>query len=414
MYSLIRAYGVKNTLNSFWGNQNISSLKLFQIFQQYRDIYVELENTFIVGPIYVHLKALEDDYGSSNLTLAQLFADNPSLSLPTVDEMPEFTQQSVRYMDAIRAGYSIELSAPGQPPGSNASMESKTELSIRRDMVSNKDLHDYCLVTVNGYLHQTDYDNKYLYVIDGGNSLKKSRRNTCGITSFERIGKLHKKQITFSDFLKVDADTPLYKRMYISIPDEYAGMQIMLSLGGYLIVPEQNVFSRISDQLWIVNTEYLDFVGRYMESRYYLDYSALGLTKFPKDPDKVSLVELQSDQIISRYLTMSQSFIIALESENINYVKHYVRHSPIANQYITYSNPMCPLFLGRGRQADYWKEQDENYWSIFVENGYRPHLIYDTADSGSLNFDSGAPTPYKIYENSRAFLMDMISDIRTN
>lgn len=414
MYTLKRAYGVKQQFNSMWQDHDVSNYKLFELFQFFRDLYLHLENPFIFGDIFVRLKDLEQDYNGSNQTLAELFASDPNLSLPTVTSIPRFEVKSIRYSDSVREGYKCEIAAPGYRPYAKVSDSHKTELLINRTGTSNKDLHEYCLFTVNGYLHNTEYDKDFLYVIQGGKSLMKSGQNTCGITSFERIAKVIKKPMTQFNITRVNADTPMSKKVFITIPSEFDNMSVMLSLGGYLVIPEENTFFKISDNIWVLNVEKLDIVGRYFESRKYLDYSSLGLTSFGHDRDKLSLIELLSDEVLLKYFSMPQSFLIAVDTPNLVYKKHFVRHSSIANRYLAYSNPVQPLFLGRGRQADYWKEQDEDIWSITVENGYRPRLIFDNKDNGSDIFDSGAVTPYHIYENSRAFLLDMLTDVQVS
>lgn len=338
-----------------------------------------------------------------------MFNEQPNLSLPTVVSIPEYEIQRAIYMDAFRAGYKLQLTAPGHNPDSVFSQILKTEIAIRRDGTSNEDLHNFCLFSVNGFLHQTDYDDKYLYVIDGGKSLHKSRSNTCGITSFERIGRVHKKQLTSEDLSLVEPNTPLASQVLIRVPPEFVGKSIMLSIGGYLVTPQDNALIRVADDLWILNTEALDLLGRYFESRKYLDFTSLLLTKFPKDMDKVSITEFNSNEVIGRYLTLPQSFIIAVETDRIIAAKSFVRHSSIASQYLVYTNPVSPLFLGRGRQADYWKQQDEGVWNITVENGYRARLTKETLDAGSHSIDSGSNTPYRTHENSRAFLLDIYS-----
>ncbi len=411
MYSLVRAYGVKNSLNSLWQTQDISGLKLFEIFQLYRELYLELTNSFITGPVYVHLTALDEAYSSSTETLDEIFAADPNLSLPTVTEIPTFEQKKVFYSDGPRHGYSIGVAAPGHPVDSNFSELLKTELVISRPGILPRDLHEYCLITVNGFLYQTDYDTNYLYVPEAGKSLLKSRQNTCGIASFERIGKVTKKQITAADVSLVESTVPMSQRVLIKTPPEFRGKALMLSVGGYLVTPHENVFKQISDDVWILHTEKLDIVSRYFESRNYVDYDSLGLTEFPKDMDKVSLIELESNEVTMKYLTHPQSFFISVDTPKLVTVKHFLRHSNLPNYYKTVANPTCPLFLGRGRQADYWKEEEGTEWAIRVANGYRVNLTTDTVDKGSIKADSGSNTPYRIYENSRAYLMDFIADI---
>lgn len=411
MYTLVRAYGVERTMNSLWKEQDITTLKLYEIYQLYRELYLEFTNDLIQGPIYCNIKDLEDLMINSDLTLSEFLTANPDTPLVSVAKIPVFETKSVRYMDAFMADYKLELTAPGHKPDSKASQVSKTEVAIHRSGTSTKDLHEYTLITVNGFLHQTDYDKDYTYVLDAGYSLQKSRMNTLGITSFERIGKVHKHQMAISDFLKVDNDTLLSSHVMIKVPEALQGMQIMFSIGGYLVYNDGVSFKRVSDDLYIVDMARLDIPARYFESRKYINYDKLELTSFPKDEDKISLAELLSDEVMIKYLTLPQTFIIGIEAKSLSFVKHYVRHSPIANQYITYSNPVAPLFLGRGRQADYWKLQEEGQFSITVENGYRPRLVNDTVDTNSHPTDSGSNTPYRVYDNSRAYLLDILSDV---
>ena len=412
MYTLVRAYGVKRSLNSLWAAQDITTLKAYELFQLFRELYVELSNDFIADPIYVKISDHEDDLLNVDKTFVEYLALNPDKVFTTVPSIPEYEVKPSKYMDAVMAGYKIETTAPGHAPNSIASKFLKTELTVKREGVLPRDLHDYTLITVNGFLHQTDYDVNYCYVLDGGHSLLKSNRANVGINSFERIGKVHKHQIVISDVSKVNPDTLLSEQVLVKIPEEFAGMQIMFSIGGYLVLPEENVTARIADDLWVINLTSLDIPGRYFESRNYLNYDSLNLTTYPKDEEKINLEELLSDPVMLSYLTLKQSFIIAVEADNLSTKKHFVRHSTIAGQYITYSNPTAPLFLGRGRQADYWKTQDESQFLISVDNGFRPNLVNDTVDLKSHPSDSGANPPYNLFINSRAFLLEFLCDVK--
>lgn len=412
MYTLVRAYGVENKINSLWEDRDVSNLKLYEIYQLYRGLFLELTHPLITGDIYVDLFSLQLEYGSDDRLLEELLVV-PGLSLQTVERIPNYKSIKAVYQDAFRDDYSVVLNTPGQRPDTNSDDSTKTELVIWRDGVKPKDVHDYCLVTVNGFHHMTDYDSDFLYVPEGGRSMRKSRRNTCGLLSFQDIGKVHKRRITNADYGIVSPDIPLSKQVIIGVPEEFKDKTIMFSIGGYLVTPEENICTQIADDLWIINTEQLDIVSRYFESGKYLDFSSLELSDFPKDPDKVSLIELQSNEVMSRYLTLPQSFIIAVETPRLSFRRSYVRHLPIPGQYQITGNPTSPLFLGRGRQADYWKEQDEDQWLITVENGWRPRFNRETVDKNTLAYDSGTNSPYRLYDISRAFLMDFIADVDT-
>ena len=112
MYTLKRAYGIKYGYNKLWNDQVIDNFKLFELFQIFRDLYLDLENPFITGNVFVQLKDIEQDYNSSQLTLNELFTSNPNLVLPTVSSIPRYKQKRIRYSDAIREGYKLDIAAP--------------------------------------------------------------------------------------------------------------------------------------------------------------------------------------------------------------------------------------------------------------------------------------------------------------
>lgn len=410
MYTLVRTYGVENKINALWGEHDVSNLKLYEIFQFYRGFYLELTHPLITGPIYVDLISQAYLYISDERTLDELLAE-PNLSLPTVDRIPKYVQKKAIYQDALRNDYKLNLNAPGQKPDSITDFSNKTEVAIWRDGVKPKDVHDYCLVTINGFHHTMDYDDRYVYVPDGGRSWRKARVNTCGLMSFQGIGKVHRRRITLADLGLIGENIPMSKQVIISVPEEFRDMTVMFSIGGYLVTTEDDMCLRISDDLFLLNTEMLNIVGRYFESGKYLDFSSLGLSEFPRDQDKVSLIELQSNEVMSKYLTLPQSFVIAVETPRLAFRRNYVRNSHTPGKYTYRGNPTSPLFLGRGRQADYWKDPDEQDWEISIENSWRPTFSHETVDKGTLPYASGTNNPYRLYDISRAFLMDIIADI---
>lgn len=409
MYTLIRAYGVKKTINSLWVDQDVTGLTIQSLLYDFTSLYLELSNPFITGSVYVSMDALRDQ--DTTLTLDAFFAANPNVVLGTVDAIPTFRRASTMYMDATRAGYHVDVAQPGRRVDDITDRTNRTEIVINRTGTSPKDLHDYCLVTVNGFLHMTDYDEDHLYVPSGGQSLLKSRRGSCGINSFERIGKLNCQRILAADISPTDASIPLHQQFIIQAPASMRGKPLMLSLGGYLVTPEANVMQQISDDLWLVNMQVLDYIARYFESKDYVDFSSLELTEFPKDPNKVSLIELSSDEVTMRYLTLVQSFFISVDAERLTFTKHFVKHAPAPNRYIAYSNPTQALFLGRGRQADYWKNPQESVWEITVEDGYYPRFTRDHRDRRELDADSNTNSPYRLYENSRAYMLEIVANV---
>ena len=53
MYSLQKAYGVGVSMGSVWGDVDLSTLAVKQIYTQYREMYLVLTNPLITDPVNV-------------------------------------------------------------------------------------------------------------------------------------------------------------------------------------------------------------------------------------------------------------------------------------------------------------------------------------------------------------------------
>ena len=159
MYSLQKAYGVGVSLDSIWGNADLTALAVKQIYTQYREMYLVLTNPLISDPVNVNLADLKEEFINYDGTLVDLFTEIGDRALPTVDSIPKYKTKWATFGDAFSQGYKVDINEPGRAPDGAGKRDNKTEVSITRSRLNAKYMYDHCLVSLNGYFYPTDCDN---------------------------------------------------------------------------------------------------------------------------------------------------------------------------------------------------------------------------------------------------------------
>ena len=413
MYSLKSAYGVGIDPESIWSEEDVSQILVKRLFSVYRDLYLTLTNPFIDGDVFVRLKDLKDEFYNYSGTLSDLFAEIGNRALPTVEKIPKYKTSWALFADAFAQGYKVDVNEPGKKPDSTGLNEVKTELTISKPLFNPKKMFDHCLVSVNGFFYPTDHDSKNFYVLGAGTSLLKSRRNQVGILSFQDIGKIEQIPIKESMLSKLDDTVELNREVIISLDPKYQNKSIILCLAGYLIFPNDSNFRKISDNEWLLRTADIPIIERFFESKNYVDYTSLELTKFNNNPDKIDVEEFLSDYVLNKYLTHKQSFIVAVDTPYLVRTKTYLRHSKLPGMFTAYSEPLSLLFVGRGRTAEYWKTYEDGHWAVNVVNSYMPNRTFNSVNEKNREVNAGTDTPHRLYYDSRAFLLNVGVDVLT-
>jgi len=268
-------------------------------------------------------------------------------------------------------------------------------------------VHDYGLISVNGYYHRTDYANTVAYVYDGATTMRKSNLNHIGILSFLDIGKLQKIQIKEQDIIPAVADTQLSDKLIFSIDQSVEGKSYFLILGGYMIMPDEGVFWQSSDNSFTLDINRLPFVERIFESNHYLDLSPLGLSELPINPDAYNVPELFSDRVIKNYMTLSQSFFVIVDTPYLVTNKIHIKKSHLPGMFTCYQDPTYPLIVNNGKTAEYWKTQEDGYWSVNVQDSFLRNYIMSEQPVRSEVTVTDQMRPDKPFFHSRGFLLEI-------
>lgn len=397
MYTVDAAYGVAKLHGSRWSSLSLDLIPVVEIFSTYRKVYLTLSAPFLIDPVYFDLDFFRIKYANFEGTLADMFLDNGSDSIQTIESIPVADPKYAMFSDAFRASYKVKVVA-------------NNDLQLSRENTNIEDVYKYCLFTVNGLFHMSDRDNNYVYVLKGGESSKKSRHNQLGIVSFRDISEVKSIPIV-EDMLFKQHDTSAFSdRVYIKIPQAMDGKTPILMLGGYMVRPDKETFFAVGNDTYCVNVGRLPILQRYYESFNFIDYSSLNLDHSSNNGLQIDTQQFYSDACIKKYFTLSQSFIVIVDKENLFFNESYIDGSKMPNRFISYTKPVYPMFAATGKLCEYWVTKEDGQWSVVVGDSFLQNKVFASVVKNEPQSVGAANVPSLTYHNSRAYLLEIGSD----
>lgn len=414
MYELISAIGLPKVGVKRWQEIQISNVPMVSIYSTYESVYLTLKSTFNQNVfLTLDLEEIKARASVLNDTLSQFLVSNGNTTLPTVQGKYTIENKYVKYRDAVRSGYKIT------PVDQNGILNSPIPYPDRDWLALTKQDTDYhrmqsrCLVSVNGMFHLTDTDGNKLLVVDGAKSRRLCGQTNVGIHSFNNVAELDLIPITDSMIHRRYPDIPLSKVMYIDTGLNLNGKTLGIVLGGYLHILDRKTFYRISDSIVAIEFQNYPILERYFESKKYIDLSSLGLDLDENNPDLVNYPQLTSDIVLRKYATLSQSFLVAINSLDIFVEREELPTSKIPGTFISYNKPVYPLFTGYGRVSEYWVTEEKPFWSLNVVNDQMDNYMFQTFDTSNLNNINNVKDPKDPYEYGRGHYLKIGLSLRT-
>ena len=387
----------------------LETKSIFDIFSNYSKVYLILTHSIVEGTFYVDMDIFREQYSSSNLTLNELLTLNGNNTLEYVSGIPDTTIKYARFGDAFRAKYKIDTTIIGVASPDNYPEKDKVDLVLSRPNYKTdmSILHSHCLVSVNGYIHMTDTDGEKAYVYQGGKTKNKSKQSTLGILSFLDIAPITKIQLDPTRILPEVEGGELKDKLVFSVDPDLDNKCYILVLGGYMIFPTETVFWRSGVRTFTLDLNKLPYVERIYESSLYLDLSSLELTEQITGENVYSMPELWSDDVIKRYMTMSQSFLVVVDIPNLYTDKIFLKNNNVPGKFTAYQDPNLPLILNYGKIAEYWKEYEDGYWSVSVVDNYLRNYIITQQNVQDLIGVNNHLDPTKPFYFSRGYLLNI-------
>lgn len=378
------------------------------LFQKYRDIILVLGDDTSTDERIVDLAQVKPSYALFNNTLTILVQSLSSYGFETLPALPMSDVGYVTYVSAHWARYAINFAKAGVEYLQGTPVDMLTDVSLRRDDVEGKDtLHKYCLFSVNGYIHNSEMANGITYVKDAGKSMQYTQSNQMGILSFLDVGALSKLPITASMISVMPGFSSLSERIKLTVPEEYIGKPCFLVMGGYLIFADGLGFTQVSNLSYSLDMTSVHYVNKVLESQQYLDLTALGLLPTGNNPTAFSLDDLKSDDVITKYLTLSQSFLVFVDTDRLFWGRIPLRQSNSPGLFTTYQEPTYPLFLESGRMCDYWKQEERGRWSVTMADSYRRPWMHQHENEANLKHLFGQLSFDAKNQFSQGFLLEI-------
>lgn len=411
MYQYQSALVLGRTSGSQWKEEDISALSLNSVFLAYREVFLTLYVVETDEDIHVNLTAEQSQHGAYNGTVLQWLVSIGNTTLTTIDELPNASIRYARYADAYQQLYTTSLSKMGMnyPVGYPASELHDLKLRHTKSSVSSSVIEKFCLTTVNGIIHdnKTIEDNEAdLWIIDGGKSLIKNSMSHVGILSFLDIGLINKYKISRNNIVPNSVDSTLADGVYFTIEGPLPDKPFFLVLGGYLVFPKTNVFWRLNDNVFGLRLQALPYIDRIYESSRLVDVSGLGVGA-PDADGNVSSDSLWSDEVIKNYLTMSQSFLVTVDTHHLNTQKLAIRNSTVPGRFTTQNWPVDPLIVGYGRLAEYWVERKDREYQLSIKDPFAAQYIVRSTPQLQNQTVTTNPNVFKPYQHMDGFFLQL-------
>lgn len=391
---------------------HLENISMYDIFTNYVKVYLILSHTDIEGTFFVDLDQLRLEFSNSGMTLNELLVFLDNRTLEYVDSIPSTSIKYARYGDAVRAKYKINTTIIGSQLPDNYPQKDKKDLVIERPVINGHLtdvtlLHTHCLISVNGYYHITDTDGIKTYVPEGGSTLHKSNNNQLGILSFLDVGAIKKVPIDINSIFGQTEESPLSEKVMFSVDEDLDNKSYILVLGGYLIFPIDTVFWRNGVSSFALDLNKIPYVERLYESSLYIKLDDLELTEQITGDNVYSYPELWSDDVIKKYMTLSQSYLVVVDIPYLFTEKMFIKKTNLPGMFISYQDPIQPLVVSYGKVAEYWKTYEDGQWSVTVNDSFLRNYIISTQTDDHLIGVNNNMLPTRPFDHSRGYLLNI-------
>ena len=409
-YEIINAIGRIAHSQSQWEAVDIAKYKISILYMRYDTLRVTLMNNYTKEVGWLSL----DDVDTSipqDKTFKEYLEMIGDKSLPLKEGTLTLKKKGLLYKEAHTAGFKIYPVKSGMLPDDDFSRKyDYSDLFFKKEDVDYKDMYESCMITVNGFVHLTNANTQGLWVTDGYKTVRKRKKRCIGIISFENLGRLTYIPIKENMVSKLNDGIDYYREMVIDLDQDLKDKTIMIVIGGYLHVLDNDVFTRISNSAVKIRFDNIPLLERIHQSMDDLDLDYVFDKRYGET--NVHLGYIQSDEFLKRYITSNYSFIVILDNPNVFKEISYPRKRGIPNSYLYHKRPNLPMLTRLGKFEEYLYKQDNNLFEIETADCQYHDRTYNRA--GKLDketyYDAGS-TPTKRRYIADAYFMNLVSMI---
>lgn len=381
-------------MRSNQGNHRVSEAAvntrlIRDLLSESSEIYLVLTHPAVVGEMLFSLhENIQLVYSQSpDFTVDQWLESLGNLALPTTDTVPEVITALVKSRDVLLAAWDVSRVHPTSGEGTEYPDEELRNLKLTKENMDYQLAFEHALVTVNGYFHLTDYNENGLFIAEGGRTLHVSNRNNIGMLSFADIGKVSMVPITPEMILSRN-DQPLKEGFILNMTGyDIQNKVVMMSIGGYLHFDGHH-YRVIGENSIKVEWWKIPFPQRYMQSKKVIDLSSVdaAMERNANHGDALDLNEGTSDEAIVAYMTMSQSFVILVESDGLFFEREGLEMTGLPGRYVSYKEPEGPVQLDNGLFPEYTPIRETDAYIVAVDSNFVNRYANDTRPYDDDNY----------------------------
>lgn len=405
MYTLISAVKRKTKYSGDWIFFNIANEKLNNIVNRLGWVVIELKPSFGNKTKWVNLVNLEDKFIGINLdmTFSDWLRYIGDINLP-FNSIDFYKQYYVKYVQAWHSDYNFQPVHPYINAQVDISPYEKSDLIVTHPTIDHTYLGEYGIFSVNGLMHISYYGLDELRIVDGFKSILKYNDNQIGLWSFENIGKIQCIPIKEEYLSKYDTHTKYLDKTYLTLPEniDYNNKSIFFVIGGYPYFIGDNI-TPVNENSFSLTVKEIFTIEKYFQLQDRLDISDWGLNTDENNPSRFKVSDLFSDDTIIKLLTMSQSFIVVVDSPTLKETIVPVEYIKLPGRYLDDSAHKLPLCGVNGICVDYHTIKEDIVTVLAASNNRRKNYFANTLDWTKENYLDSGLTPYRPFVDETTY-----------
>lgn len=416
MYTYVRALARTKGGNGTWNNVDISTLPLYQVYATYSSIKAILTNPVITGQMTVDFDDLPEALRVLTISFPEWLVSIGNKTLPVTYSVPSEEATAVRHIDAWYWNFQIKPANHLKNPDAQMLHDEQVDLFVKKEGVDPLELQKYCIATVNGMTHRLSSSTEGTFIIGGCTSGRLAKDNQVGFLDFSGLGDIDTVSLSSTQITRPVDDLPLTDSVYLNVGQSMLGKTVFLSFGGYFF-PLSDAYDVVADKVLKVNTRLMDLIGRYYESREFVDWSSVFVPyQADKLPDRVVREAFETDATIEAILDMPQSFIVILDAVDIDVTYRALDKTQLPGVYVAHeTEPVAPVVVNYGRLPEYMAVKEVNQYVVKIQSYMRRDPQRENVSMADLVvYEDASRTPQpNRYSDARLMMIQKIELVTT-
>jgi hypothetical protein len=273
-------------------------------------------------------------------------------------------------------------------------------------------LNDKCILSVNGYIYPTVYNNSRLFIPNATKSMIKSRANNIGIISFNSLNNSLIKYPISVNMITPESPFSLYEKAIITFNEDIKSP--ILSLCGYMIFENPEFFYRISNRSFVLRLDRLNYIEKLYELNRYRDiFKELNIQTSVNNPTLIDANIARSDAIVLKFLTTFNSFLINVPVDNLQLKKIYLEHSKVPGNFRTEIEPTMPIIVGYGKMSEYLKKKtNDTKFTVYLNDAYYNQHLISNHSFTDINLYNDHRVVGNTYRLTQGYFLDMLQKFK--